>query len=111
MQRYLSKIAFCYFPGGIKFSTTGICGGQIKVNYRNKWENVGMPEIPLKFKKKLCQELGCQGYDSKIEKSITKNKVIHLLNLCVFLCVDLCCIRLSKWEILSSILIHFSRPK
>lgn len=77
------EIVLYFFPGGIKFSTTGICGGQIKVNYRNKWENVCLLGFPSKFKDKLCQELCCQGYDSNIEKSIRKNKVIHRLNICV----------------------------
>ncbi|TNM86312.1 hypothetical protein fugu_006542 [Takifugu bimaculatus] len=62
-----------YCIGGVRFKTTGRCGGQIKVNYRNQWENVCLLGLPSKLKDKLCQELGCQGYNSTIEKPIKKS--------------------------------------
>ncbi|XP_056897293.1 scavenger receptor cysteine-rich type 1 protein M160 [Takifugu flavidus] len=62
-----------YCIGGVRFKTTGRCGGQIKVNYRNQWENVCLLGLPSKLKDKLCQELGCQGYNSSIEKPIKKS--------------------------------------
>ncbi|XP_053173316.1 antigen WC1.1 [Scomber japonicus] len=51
------KLVSVYCTGNVKFRTTSICGGQIEVNYRDTWEK--LLEFPVRFKKKLCEELNC----------------------------------------------------
>lgn len=67
---FLNFLLFSYFTESIKFNTTEKCGGQVQVNYRNKWEPVCLLKFPDKFKEKLCQDLDCNGfndsYDSKV---------------------------------------------
>lgn len=93
MDRYLSEFELYYFTGGVRFNTTGRCGGQIQVNYRNQWENVCQLGFPLKLKHKLCRELGCEGYSSSIDKSVKKSTVIPNNDHWVFYQKpDLCCI-------------------
>lgn len=72
-----------YFPEGIKFRTKGVCGGQILVNYRNKWENVCFRDFPLLFYYQLCYELGCGDYNPIIKTSKTDEVIILLLPLCL----------------------------
>lgn len=61
--------------------TTERCGGQIKVNFRNKWENVCLIHFPSRFQEKLCQELGCQGHNARIEIPERIGEVILLFHL------------------------------
>ncbi|KAM3616980.1 uncharacterized protein V6R79_000555 [Siganus canaliculatus] len=55
----------------VTFNTTEKCGGQIQVNYRNKWEKMCAHEFRDDMKNKLCQHLGCG--DSR-KKSVTSTK-------------------------------------
>lgn len=105
VQQYLSKIVFYYFPGGVNFSTSEHCGGEIFVNYRKKWEKVCLQGFPAQFKEKLCQELGCRGYYSNFKEKETKRKkvVIILLHQCVlpesmFKWGKMSCISRSIWK-------------
>lgn len=66
------------FPGGISFNTTERCGGQIRVNYQNKWEKVCQDDFPPRFREALCQELGCPG----IQKNRSKALVINMSGIC-----------------------------
>ncbi|XP_037629892.1 scavenger receptor cysteine-rich type 1 protein M130 [Sebastes umbrosus] len=50
----------------IKFDTSEKCGGQIKVNYRNKWEYVcPLTSFPSKLMDSLCVE--CDGHNRSIK--------------------------------------------
>ncbi|CAJ1055417.1 scavenger receptor cysteine-rich type 1 protein M160 [Xyrichtys novacula] len=47
--------------GNVKFNTMEKCGGQVQVDYGNKWENV-CTKAPMlsKHRKQLCEKLECQ---------------------------------------------------
>ncbi|XP_010774171.1 scavenger receptor cysteine-rich type 1 protein M130 [Notothenia coriiceps] len=64
---------FC--AGNVKFNFTEKCGGQIQVNYRNKWEKVCplAEQFPVKLLKTLCEN--CKGYNSSIKGSEVFNRV------------------------------------
>lgn len=70
-----------FFTESVKFNTTEKCGGQIVVNYRNKWEKVCLLGFPSQFQEKLCRLLGCDGHNGNIE--ITNNN--DVVNLCITL--------------------------
>lgn len=111
VQQYLPEGVLCCFPGGIRFRTTGRCGGQIQVNYRNKWENVYLWKFPSRFKEELCQELGCQGYNASISVPKRNYVVILLLHHFSYQKPDICC--KSKWgkNVFNSILLFKSKAK
>lgn len=92
MPQYLTEIVLYCFPGSIRFDTTERCGGVIRVNYRNKWENVCIREFPPQFREKLCQELGCQGYNANFRIPGSSYVVIFLLHLFSYWKPDICCI-------------------
>lgn len=50
----------------VEFNTTEKCGGQILVNYREKWEHVCL--VNLQAQELLCQKLGCGGHDRSFTK-------------------------------------------
>ncbi|XP_045911254.1 scavenger receptor cysteine-rich type 1 protein M130 isoform X2 [Micropterus dolomieu] len=68
------KLMSVYCTENVKFNTTEKCGGQIEVNYRNKWEKV----CPLnssftsEFKEMLCKNLNCGGLALKIQNNNNK---------------------------------------
>ncbi|KAK5923202.1 hypothetical protein CgunFtcFv8_000194 [Champsocephalus gunnari] len=64
---------FC--AGNVKFNSTEECGGQIQVNYRNKWEKVCplAKPFPEKLLETLCEN--CEGYNSSIKGSEVFNRV------------------------------------
>lgn len=69
------------FTGGVRFRTTEHCGGQIEVNYRNKWEKVCLEDFSNQFLNKLCLELKCGPHDRQIKSTNNQNEV----NLCIIL--------------------------
>lgn len=75
---------FFLYAENVKFNTTGKCGGQILVNYRNKWEHVCFGSPPSQSQELLCQNLGCGGYNSSIRKLSNSYRV------------NLCCTPLSS---------------
>lgn len=114
VQQYLPEGVLCCFPGGIRFRTTGRCGGQIQVNYRNKWENVYLWKFPSRFKEELCQELGCQGYNASIRLPKRNYVVILLLHHFSYQKPNICCKSKSKSNLnlkMSSTLFYFSSPR
>nr|XP_040050187.1 scavenger receptor cysteine-rich type 1 protein M130 isoform X2 [Gasterosteus aculeatus aculeatus] len=64
-----------YCVGNVKFNTTEKCGGQIEVQYRDKWEKVcsGAP-LGSEHLKKLCKEMNCGGH-SGIQSKDNNDKV------------------------------------
>lgn len=73
------EIYFCIPTGNVKFKSTEKCGGQIQVNYRNKWEKVCplAKPFPEKLLETLCED--CEGYNSSIKGSEVFNRV----NICL----------------------------
>lgn len=71
------------FTGHVKFNTTEKCGGQILVNYRNKWEKVYTQELPRQIQERLCQELGCNGHSRSTKKNNAAVKICNTF-MCVF---------------------------
>ncbi|KAM9751940.1 scavenger receptor cysteine-rich type 1 protein M160 [Menidia menidia] len=47
--------------GNMKFRSTQKCGGQIEVKFSTRWRKVraSKPDLPLKLKQQLCEEIGC----------------------------------------------------
>ncbi|XP_070765856.1 scavenger receptor cysteine-rich type 1 protein M130 [Enoplosus armatus] len=80
-KRFMGKckgdLVSVYCVGNIKFNTTEKCGGLIEVNYRNKWEKVSSELLSTEMKEKLCQNLGCTGFNSSINLA-NKNKEVDL---------------------------------
>ncbi|KAJ4934408.1 hypothetical protein JOQ06_007203 [Pogonophryne albipinna] len=64
---------FC--ADNVKFKSTEKCGGQIQVNYRNRWEEVCplAKPFPEKLLETLCEN--CEGYNSSIKGSEVFNRV------------------------------------
>nr|XP_020473602.1 antigen WC1.1-like [Monopterus albus] len=67
-----AKVLSISCVGSVKFNTTEKCGGQLTVKYGNQWESVCPLTLSDVFKDKLCQELGCGGYNKSIK--IPKSK-------------------------------------
>ncbi|XP_044065919.1 scavenger receptor cysteine-rich type 1 protein M160-like [Siniperca chuatsi] len=62
--------------GNVKFNTTEKCGGQIEVNYQNKWEKVCLPEsISSEFQDQLCEKLNCTGALPRLLRTYKKEEV------------------------------------
>ncbi|XP_038586007.1 scavenger receptor cysteine-rich type 1 protein M160-like [Micropterus salmoides] len=68
------ELVSVYCTENVKFNTTEKCGGQIEVNYRNKWEKVCPlnPSFTSKFKEMLCKNLNCGGLALKIQNNNNK---------------------------------------
>ncbi|XP_034001175.1 scavenger receptor cysteine-rich type 1 protein M160 [Trematomus bernacchii] len=66
-----TKLVSVFCAGNVEFNSTEKCGGQIQVNYRNKWEKVCplATTFPEKLLEKLCKKLDCEGYNSSIKGS------------------------------------------
>ncbi|XP_070825415.1 scavenger receptor cysteine-rich type 1 protein M130 [Chaetodon trifascialis] len=64
-----------YCVNNMNFSTSEYCGGVIEVNYRNKREKVCALSFSSEMKKKLCGELGCNGYSPGKGKNSKEKRV------------------------------------
>ncbi|XP_041860276.1 scavenger receptor cysteine-rich type 1 protein M130 isoform X2 [Melanotaenia boesemani] len=64
---------FCI--GNVKFNTTEKCGGVIKVNYRNKWENVCFEEFPTNLLNMLCQKINCPSKKPETTAQLTNTAI------------------------------------
>ncbi|XP_026189180.1 scavenger receptor cysteine-rich type 1 protein M130 [Mastacembelus armatus] len=69
------NLVSAYCVANVMFNTTKKCGGQLLVNYRNKWESVCPLKLSSAFKEKLCLQLNCGSYNDTIAISNIKDKV------------------------------------
>nr|XP_046253178.1 scavenger receptor cysteine-rich type 1 protein M160 [Scatophagus argus] len=74
------ELVSVYCTGNVKFRTTENCGGVIEVNYRNKWENVHIPDFTPQITDELCQAPGCRGRLLLNDKNIKKVNLETALN-------------------------------
>ncbi|KAL6120115.1 uncharacterized protein ACO6RY_04539 [Pungitius sinensis] len=71
-EKCKGKPVSVYCVDNVKFKTTEKCGGQVLVQYRDKWEKVCYEKLDDSKKKtdylgKLCPEIACSGYASLIK--------------------------------------------
>ncbi|KAM7410829.1 hypothetical protein PAMA_020998 [Pampus argenteus] len=70
METCSGKLVHIYCVGNIKFNTTEKCGGQIEINYQDRWEKVCSSD--KNHEDMLCKEIGCN--KTKTPKRKTKIK-------------------------------------
>ncbi|XP_067384291.1 scavenger receptor cysteine-rich type 1 protein M130 [Channa argus] len=70
-QKCAGKLVSVYCVKNVKFKTTEKCGGQIEVNYQDKWEKMCPTDLTSDTKNKLCKNIGCAAHNSSREE--TKN--------------------------------------
>ncbi|XP_059188425.1 scavenger receptor cysteine-rich type 1 protein M160-like [Centropristis striata] len=81
-EKCSGQLVSVYCVRNIKFNTTEHCGGQIEINYRDRWEKVCPPALfPSNLKTELCKKLidkngmACGGHNSSMKDSTKSDSV------------------------------------